>query len=198
MLRPFHIRVPMMILIFATLSSAQKKKSHDVSVSLMPRQACQNATFYGEQESTPFLKGARQVKVADQVQFHVGDKVMETFTEAITVRVHYRVELTWASSSTRMACKPFDPATLQFAATWINKSRKLKANGLLVSVQRDSPQPLCETECLPSWTYELQIEANGVPLTDDLSLIVDAADGTHIATLAGGLGPLDYQVNPAP
>ena len=138
------------------------------------------------------------MKVGDKVQFYVGGKLFESFSDAVRLRIHYRVDPTGAFNSKSKVCNPFDPASLRFTATWANKSRTLKADGLLMNVQRDSPGPLCETECLPSWTYELQIEANGVPLTDDLILAVDSVDGTHIAKLIGGLGPLDYSVNPAP
>jgi hypothetical protein len=174
-----------------------KTKSHDVAISLTPVEGCR-AVFYFQQYPNPFLKNARQVRVGNSVEFRVGDTSLKSFPEEISLRVYYR--RTWSDFITVKSdsCDPFDANTLRFIAVWSNKSRTLTAGGQTTSVQRHDPEPFCEDKCSDWWTYDLTIESKDVPLTDDLIVMITTADGTRVAKLFGGLGPLDYNVNPSP
>jgi hypothetical protein len=178
--------------------SSAKKKSHDVAIWQMPIEGC-NALFYVEQDPNPFLKNAQQVKVGDAVQFRVGDTTLERFPDEISLRVYYYPNSPSSFTTiTGKVCKTFDAGAIKFRAVWSNKSRNLTADGQLLDVERHDPEPFCEDKCSFWWTYDLRIAAKDVPLTDHLIVTMDAADGTRVAKLFGGLGPLDYQINPAP
>ena len=95
-------------------------------------------------------------------------------------------------------CEPIDPSRVKFKATWNNKSRSLRAEGIVLQQENLGPEAFCELKCSDLWLYKLRIESTDVPLTDNLLILIDSVEGKHLAKLVGGLGPLEHVVNPVP
>ena len=170
-----------------------KTKNENFSIWLMQVDGC-NSLFFVEQEPDPFLSNAERVKVKSVERFRQGTSVLDNFPEEIRLKVYYR-----SNPGGLIKCRAaesFDPGAVKFSAAWRNKSRTLVANGTLLHVERHAPEPLCEDQCKEFWSYDLRIESRDVPLTDNLQLTVDAADGRHIAKLTGGLGSVRNSINP--
>ena len=174
-----------------------QKKPKNMSISMMQVEGC-NAMFSVEQDPNPFLTNVLEIKEKGVVKFSRGKETLENFPDEITLKVYYRpivVGFMWPKPTT--ACKPIDPGSLKFKVAWSNKSRTLAARSTVMDTQRYGPESLCEDKCTDWWTYELHVESKDVRLTDDLSLMIYSAEGSQIATLMGGLGPLEHANNPA-
>ncbi len=131
------------------------------------------------------------------MKFRRGTEVLENFPDEIRLKIYYRLTIGGFAPVRSNPCKPVDLSTMKFKAIWSNKFRSLVADGTLLNAERHDPEPLCENKCSEWWTYDLRIETSGVPLTDDLLLLIDSADGAHFAKLTEGLGPLEHAVNRA-
>ena len=186
----------LIVLLHSQVGFAGKKKTGDLSVHLIQIDGC-DAIFLTVQEPSPFLKNVEEVKVNGAVRFRQGSTLLENFPDDITLNVTYRSDPGGIFRGQRAPCKTFDPGAVKIAPKWKSNTGTTIANGAM-SAKKLPPEPMCETTCAESWVYTLAIESRNIPLTNDLVLTIDADDGTHIATLRGGLGPLTMAITPAP
>jgi hypothetical protein len=180
-------------------SSPAKSKSKNMSVWMMPSDAC-GSGFHVEQEPNPFLSDVTESKEKGVVRFRSNSATLENYPDEITLLVQYRADAgffrTAVPTNPPKACNPIDPNHVKFKAMWSNKSRTLAADGVVLRHKDLGPEPFCELTCSDLWVYELRIDSKDVPLTDNLVILIDSPEGKHLAKLVGGLGPLDHLVNP--
>jgi len=197
---------PYFALIFLSValvsSSPAKSKPKNMSIWMMPLEGC-SSWFYVEQEPNPFLMNVLEFKEKGVVKFRSDSGVMENYPNEITLRIQYRRAddgflSTTASTKPPKVCEPIDPSRVKFKATWNNKSRSLRAEGIVLQQENLGPEAFCELKCSDLWLYKLRIESTDVPLTDNLLILIDSVEGKHLAKLVGGLGPLEHVVNPVP
>jgi hypothetical protein len=181
-------------------SAPAKSKPKNMSIWMMPTDSC-NALFEVEQEPNPFLTNVIEFQEKGVVKFRRDKETLENFPDEVTLMVNYRRAeagffKTSVATKAQKACEELDPSSVQFKVMWSNKFRTVNAHGVVLQQQDRGPEPFCELECADLWVYKLRIESKDVPLTDNLVILIDSADGKHQAKLAGGLGPLEHVVNP--
>jgi hypothetical protein len=181
-------------------SAPAKSKPKNMSVWMTPVEGC-DALLYVEQEPNPFLMNVTEFEEKGVVKFRSDTGTLENYPDEITLTIHYRrgntgLFETTVSTKSPKVCEPIDPSRVKFKATWSNKSRTLAADGIVLKQEDLGPEAFCELQCSDWWVYQLRIESKDVPLTDDLTILIDSPDGTHLAKLVGGLGPLEHVVNP--
>lgn len=170
-------------------------KAKDMSIHMDQTDGC-TRSFAVEQDPTPFLKHVREVKEKGVVKFRGGNRdVFQQFPAEIELNIYYRPVSVNVLSKSSSTCTGIDFNALKFKATWSNRSRSLPAQGTVLNAVQHPPEPFCEDKCSPFWSYALRIESAGVPLTDDLIIEVTSGNGVHVATLRGGLGPLEHKKN---
>jgi len=155
-----------------------------------------DAQVHVEQVPNPFLTNMIEFEDKGVVKFRRGKETLENFPDEIIIKIYYRPTFSSFWLKDTKACVPMDLSNAKFKALWSNKYRTTTADGMVLETQRLGPEPFCEDRCAETWVYELRIDSKGVPLTDDLLIMIDSAEGKSVAKLRGGLGPLEHNVNP--
>lgn len=199
---PARLYFALVFLCVAVLSSssAAKSKAKNMSIWLTPLEGC-GAWFFVEQEPNPFLINVIEFKEKGVVKFRRDATVIEKYPNEITLRIEYRRADnnffgTRTSTNPPKNCEPIDPSHVKFKAIWVNKSRNLAAEGVVLQQEDLGPAAFCELKCSDLWLFKLRIESTDVPLTDNLVILIDSPEGKRFAKLVGGLGPLEHVVNP--
>ena len=196
-MRPYFALVFLSLVL--TSSSTAKHKPKNMSIWMLPLESC-DAWFYVEQEPNPFLMNVIEFKEKGIVKFRSDRGTMENYPDEITLRTQYRRAERFVSSSVstkpQKVCEPIDPSQVKFKAMWSNTSRTIPAEGIVLQEQNLGPEDFCELKCADLWLYKLQIQSKDVPLTDNLTILIDSPEGKHLAKLVGGLGPLEHVLNP--
>lgn len=157
---------------------------------------CLFQPFSVAQRQDPFFRGLEQVRKRGKLQFRRGRDVVSNFPDALTIWVDFRNGPTALSRCS--ALPAFDPAKLKFSVQWKNGSQISPAEGKFLVSEESSPETWCEDNCSARWSYELRIDSQNVPLTDELVIRIDAENGTSLAEYVGKIGKADSQTPPLP
>jgi len=138
-----------------------------------------------------FFKDVELVKVKGKPQYRRGRDTVENFPDTTTVIVVF-----WRGPAALNACSAlpaFDPARLKFHVEWSGGSQSSTAQGRFVQSEESSPDLWCEDSCSGRWTYQLMIDSQDVPLTNELVITIEAEGGTRLAEYVGKLSTSGVQ-----
>ena len=150
-----------------------------------PKIPCLFQPFQIWQKADPFFKDLKQFRTKQVLEYRRGKEVVANFPDSTTVVVGYSGNFTEFNSC--MDLPAFDPKTVKFRLTWKGDSRNFPANGTYVLSQESAPRPWCEQRCAGTWTYELIIDSQNVPLQDSLIVTIEAQNGTRLTEYIGKL-----------
>jgi len=171
-------------------------KSVTLALALFPTQGC---AFSGAANTDPGWKHLKELKVNGVKKFRRGKVVIENYPEEITLSLTYGLLESYSpTAKSAYDCTPtWDPAKVQFSATWRNTTRTVTAKGVQLNAKQHVAEIWCEQmRCRAYWTYEIRLESENIPIRDELVLTIHAEDGKVVSIIAGRLEEVDNSMVP--
>lgn len=171
-----------------------ESKSVTLALSLIPTDGC---AFSGAAETDPSWKNLKKVKVNGVAKLRHDRVLVEYYPAEITLKLTYGLDgYSWASRVGGQCASAWDPRRVQFSAAWRTASRTVIAKGLQLNAEWHGPGVWCESKCRGYWTYEIRLDSENIPITDELQVTVHTEDGRVASVLAGRLEAVDKSYTP--
>jgi hypothetical protein len=148
--------------------------------------------FLITQELDPFFKDLEQVKVKGKRQYRRRQDIVTNFPDTTSVAVVFSPSPTPLGACADLP--PFDPAKVKFHVEWRDGPRSTLGEGTYAQSKESSSDIWCEQACTQRWKYELSIDSQDVPLTEELVVTIEAENGARLAEFVGKVGAADLDL----
>ena len=187
-------RTTTIVLVAMCVPLATAKRKHtDLWLNIRPTNSCE---FWVEADQDPNWGGLERVKVKGVIKFQHGVSILENYPDEIRLHLTYGQVADNPFRNQHRCASSFDPAHLQFNASWKTDGVESPAVGTLLNSEWHPPRPWCETTCHDYWTYEIRIDSENIPITSELTLTLHAQDGKTISSLVGRLEAVEVPARP--
>ena len=165
-------------------------KSVTLALSLFPTAGC---AFAGTAQTDPSWKSLKKIKVNGVAKLRHDRMLVEYYPAEITLKLVYGLldDDSPASRAGHQCVSAWDPRKVQFSAAWRNASRTVIAKGMQLNAEWHDPGAWCESKCRGYWTYEIRLDPENIPITDELQITVHTEDGRVVSVLSGRLEAVD-------
>src|SRR5437763_12251863 len=169
-------RIGLVLAFLVALLSPASAGKKIVGLNFQPRHSsnvpCLFQPFFVAQQSDPFYKDLKEVKTKGRPEYRRGRNVVTNFPDTTIIWIHF-----WRGPAALGRCSAlpfFDPAKIKFHVDWHDGFHSDPAQGRFVASEESSPETWCEDSCSGQRNYELRIDSQNVPLTDQLVIRIEA------------------------